>query len=64
MTFLLAKWKSKPPRLTKGNSKSQTMKNASRVADVMLALAGRVFSKFCQELPKMHLSMTDRIDAP
>jgi hypothetical protein len=48
-----------PLQLTSGNSRTQAIKKAKSCFEVMFALAGRVFPKFSQELPKMQRSMTE-----
>jgi hypothetical protein len=40
---------------------SQAMKKAKSCLEVTFALAERVLSRFSQELPKMHRSITDRM---
>lgn len=44
-----------------GNSISQAMKKAKSCFEVTLAVGESVFVKFCQELPKMQRSMTERM---
>jgi hypothetical protein len=43
---------------------SQTRKKARRTFEEMSAFSLRVLVKFCQELPKMQRSITERIDPP
>lgn len=40
------------------------MKKARRTLDEILALSDRALWKFSHELPKMHRSMTERMEAP